>query len=102
MAAPTTTSTSATDTTDLAQRIREQFVTAVQEAQQRTVDATASLVKTMSALPVRDLPAIPGVANLPSAEVATTYAFDFASDLLKSQRDFSLKMAGVLVPHTAA
>ncbi len=102
MAASTTKSTSGTDTADLAQRIREQFFTTVQHGQQRTVDATASMVKAMSVLPVRDLPAIPGMSNLPSVETATTYAFDLASDLLKSQRDFSLKMAGVLVPHTSA
>ncbi len=102
MAASTTKSTSGTDTADLAQRIREQLVTTIQQAQQLTVDATASMVKTMSVLPVQDLPAVPGMSSLPSVEAATTYAFDFASDLLKSQRDFSLKLAGVLIPHTSA
>ena len=51
-----TTSTKATPTTDLAQKIREQLVSSVQQGQQQTVDAAKTWVKTLFVLPVPDLP----------------------------------------------
>jgi hypothetical protein len=103
----TTTSTktktaSTTDVPELAQKIREQLISAVQQTQQFSVDAAHTWVKAVSALPVPDLPAIPGVPALPGVEAATKFTFDVAADLLNAQRDFALQLASVLVSEKSA
>jgi hypothetical protein len=84
---------------ELAQKIREQLVSTVQQGQQMSVDAAQTWVKAVSVLPVPDLPMVPGVPALPGVEAATKYTFDVATDLLNAQRDFALQMANVLAPH---
>jgi hypothetical protein len=103
----TTTSTktktaSTTDVPELAQKIREQLISAVQQTQQFSVDAAHTWVKAVSVLPVPDLPAIPGVPALPGVEAATKFTFDVAADLLNAQRDFALQLASVLVSEKSA
>jgi len=82
----------------LAQKSREQVVSGLQQGQQLSVDAAQSWVKAVSALPVMDLPKIPGMPSLPDLDVATRYAFDVATDLLNAQRDFVVQLGHVLVP----
>jgi hypothetical protein len=101
----TTTATKTTRTNEmpeLAQKIREQLVSTVQQGQQMSVDAAQTWVKAVSVLPVPDMPMIPGVPALPDVEAATKYTFDIANDLLNAQRDFALQMANVLAPHKSA
>ena len=101
----TTTTTKTTPTTempDLAQKIREQFVSAVQQGQKMYVDAAQTWVKAVSVLPIPDLPAMPGVPAIPGMEAATRYTFDVAADLLNAQRDFALQLTKVLVPEKSA
>ena len=101
----TTTTTKANRTNEmpeLAQKIREQLVSTVQQGQQMSVDAAQTWVKAVSVLPVPDLPMVPGVPALPDMETATKYTFDIATDLLNAQRDFALQMANVLAPHKSA
>ena len=97
-----TTSTKATPTTDLAQKIREQLVSSVQQGQQQTVDAAKTWVKTVSVLPVPDLPKVPGIPALPSVEATTKYTFDLVVELLNAQRDFALELTSVFVPEKSA
>jgi hypothetical protein len=97
-----TKTTSTTDVPELAQKIREQLVSAIQQGQQLSVDAAQTWVKAVSVLPVPELPAIPGVPALPGVEAATRFTFDVAADLLNAQRDFALQLAGVLVPEKSA
>jgi hypothetical protein len=101
----TTTTTKANRTNEmpeLAQKIREQLVSTVQQGQQMSVDAAQTWVKAVSVLPVPDLPMVPGVPALPDMETATKYTFDIATDLLNAQREFALQMANVLAPHKSA
>ena len=101
----TTTNTETTSTTempDLADRIREGLVSAVQQGQKLSVDAAENWVKAVSVLSVPDLPKVPVVAALPGVEAATRYTFDVAGDLLNAQRDFALQLANVLVPTKSA
>ena len=82
----------------LAQKSREQLVSGLQQGQKLSVDAAQSWVKAVSALPVMDLPKIPGLPALPDLGFATKYTFDLAADLLSSQRDFALQLGKVLAP----
>lgn len=91
-----------TEIPDLAQNIREQLLSTVQQGQQLSVDAAQTWVKAVSALPVPDLPKVPGVPAIPGVETATRYTFDVATDLLSAQRDFALQLANVLVPEKSA
>ena len=56
----------------LAQKSREQLVSSLQQGQQLSIDAAQSWVKAVSALPVIDLPKIPGMPALPDLGGATT------------------------------
>lgn len=102
MATATTNTTPETEMPDLAQKIREQLVSTVQQGQQLSVDAAQTWVKAVSVLPVPDLPKVPGVPAVPGVEAATKYTFDVAADLLSAQRDFALQLADVLVPEKSA
>ena len=102
MATATAKTTTTTEMPDLAQKIREQLVSTVQQGQQRSIDVAQTWVKALSVFPLPDLPAIPGVPAMPGVEAATRYTFDVAADLLNAQRDFALQLANVLVPKKSA
>jgi hypothetical protein len=93
---------SATEMPELAQKIREQLISAVQQGQQMSVDAAETWVKAVSVLPVPELPAIPGIPALPGVQAATKFTFDVAADLLNAQREFALQLTSVLVPAKSA
>jgi hypothetical protein len=92
------TKTSETEIPAIAQKFREQLVSAVQQSQQLSVDAAQTWVKAVSVLPAFDLPKIPGVPALPGVEAATKYTFDVAADLLNAQREYALQLTNALVP----
>jgi hypothetical protein len=98
MATATAKTASETEVSELAQKIREQLVTTVQQAQKLSVEAAETWLKTASVLPVPDLPVIPGLPSLADVETVTTYTFDVASDLLSAQRDYALQLAKLLAP----
>ncbi|HZX99171.1 MAG TPA: hypothetical protein VFE92_06760 [Dermatophilaceae bacterium] len=104
MATPTTktASESVTDIPALAQKSREQLVSGLQQGQQLSIDAAQSWVKAVSALPVVDLPKIPGIPAVQDLQAATKYTFDVASDLLNAQRAFAVQLTNVLVPAQTA
>jgi len=95
---PNTKTTNETDLTNVAQKLREQFLSTVQQGQKISIDAAQTWVKAVSVLPVPDLPKIPGIPALPGLEAATTYTFDVAADLLNAQRVFALQLTNILVP----
>ena len=82
---------------EIATKAREQLLATVAQGQALTVEAAQGWVKAVSALPIPELPAVPGVP-VTTIEAATTYAFDLAGDLLKAQRDFTLELTKVLTP----
>jgi hypothetical protein len=98
VATPTVKTEAITEIPALAQKTREQLISSLQQRQQMSVDAAQGWVKAVSALPVMDLPKIPGIAAVSDIEAATKYTFDFAADLLNAQRDFDLQLTNVLVP----
>ena len=91
-----------TEIPDIAQKVREQLLSAVQQGQMLTIDAAQGWAKAVSVLPIPDLPTVPGVPTVPSVEAATTFTFDLAADLLNAQRDFALQLTDVLVPAKTA
>jgi hypothetical protein len=98
----TTKTTSTTEVPDVAVKIREQMISSVKQSQQMLLDAAETWIKAVSVLPVADLPTIPGLAALPGAEAVTKFTFDFATDLLKAQREFALQLASVLATDKVA
>jgi hypothetical protein len=98
----TTKSTPTTEVPDVALKIREQMISSVKQSQQMLLDAAETWIKAVSVLPVADLPTIPGLPALPGAEAVTKFTFDFATDLLKAQREFALQLASVLVTDKVA
>ena len=87
-----------TETPDVAQKLREQLLSTVQQSQRMSLDAVQTWVKAVSVLPVPDMPTIHGIAAVPSLEAMTKFTFDVATDLLNAQRDFALALANVLTP----
>jgi hypothetical protein len=91
-----------TEIPDIAQKVREQLLSTVQQGQQLSIDAAQAWVKAVSVPPVMDLPTIPGVPAVPGMGAATKYTFDVAADLLNAQRDFALQLANVFTPKKSA
>ena len=89
--------TTTTEVPEVAQKIREQVLSTLKQSQQLLLDAAETWTKALSALPVADLPTIPGIAALPGADAITKFTFDFATELLKAQREFALQLSA-LVP----
>lgn len=98
MATASTKTAPTTEVPELAQKIREQLVSTVQQGQQLSIDAAQTWVKAASALPVPDLPTVPGLPSFPGVEAVTKFTFDVAADLLNAQRDFALQLTSVLAP----
>ncbi|HTC70799.1 MAG TPA: hypothetical protein VK662_14610 [Acidothermaceae bacterium] len=95
-------STTSTELPEIAAQVREQLVSTVKQGQKLTVDAVQAWSKAASALPVPELPQIPGVASLPGVEAITAYTFDLAIELLNAQREFAIQLAVALTPTKAA
>ena len=87
---------------EIAQKIREQLLSTVQQGQKLSVDATQTWVKAVSVLPVPDLPKIPGTSTFPGLEASTTFAFDVATDLLNAQRTYALQLANIFATAKSA
>ena len=81
-----------------ADTLREQLISTVKQGQQLSLDAAQTWVKTISVLPMADMPSIPGIPALPGVEAATKYAFDLTADLLSAQREYVLQLASAFVP----
>ena len=90
--------TGATQISEAAEKIREQMLAAFKQGQQLSIGAAQGWAKAVSALPIPDLPKIPGVPEMPTLGATSTFTFDLAADLLKAQRDYTLELVGVLAP----
>jgi len=102
MATTNAKTTTASELPEIAAQVREQLVSTVKQGQKLTVDAVQAWTKAASALPVPELPQIPGVASLPGVEAITAYTFDLAIELLNAQRDFAVQLAVAFTPAKAA
>jgi hypothetical protein len=95
--ASTVTAKAVTELSDLAQQSREQLVSSLQQGQQWSIDAAQSWVKAISALPVLDMPQIPGIPAVADLQTATKYTFDVAADLLSAQRAFAVQLTNTML-----
>jgi len=84
---------SITEIPEVAQTARAQILQGVQQSHKFTLDAVQAIAKGTSSLPTPEMPAIPGLPGVPSAEDATKFVFDFATELLNAQSDFALEVA---------
>jgi hypothetical protein len=91
-----------TQVTELAQKLREQLITSVQQAQQLSVDAAKTWVDAVSVVAPPRLPEGTGIPDPAKLAAATTYPFDLAADLLDAQRAFAVQLTSVLVPAKSA
>jgi len=89
---------SPTEMPALAQKMREQLISTLQQSQQLSIDAAQTWVKAVSVLPAMDLPKMPGLPAMPGLETATLFAFDVAADLLNAQREYALQLTHALSP----
>jgi hypothetical protein len=88
-----TTTTPAPEMPVIAQKVRAKLIEGVQQTQKLTLDAAQAIAKTTSSIPMPELPALPGLSSIPSVEAATKFTFDFATEMLNTQRDFALEVA---------
>jgi hypothetical protein len=84
------------------QKLRDQLLSTVQQGQKLSLDAVRTWANAVSILPVPSLPTVPGLPALPDLDTSTTFAFDLADDLLKSQRAFALQLTEAMSVHKSA
>jgi hypothetical protein len=73
-----------------AQDMQEEFLSAIRKSQETVIDALKSWVETVQSITPK-LPAfeVPGADKLPRPEELVASAYDFAEQLLHSQRKFA-------------
>jgi hypothetical protein len=91
-----TTKTPTTEIPEIVTKSGEQFISALKQYQQAAVEATQTWAKAVSVFPIAELPSVPGLPAAPSAKALTTYAFDFTTELLNAQREFTLQLASAV------
>jgi hypothetical protein len=90
------------DITEFADQVREQVIATVKQGHEIALTAVQSWTKAVAALPVADLPEVPGLSELPDVKTIANYSFDLAIDLLNLQRDFAVQVGQAFVPSKAA
>ena len=87
---------------DPMRELQDQFLKAVRESQETVIDAIKAWVGTVqSVVPKMPPVQVPGAGQLPKPEEAVASAYDFAEQLLASQRRFAeevLKATSPLLP----
>ncbi len=84
------------------QELQDQFLKAVRESQETVIDAIKAWVGTVqSVVPKMPSVQVPGADRLPKPEEIVATSYDFAEQLLASQRKFAeevLKATSSLLP----
>jgi len=72
------------------QKLQEEFLSVIRESQETVIDAIRSWVGTVQSV-VPKIPSVqvPGADKLPKPEEVVASAYDFAEQLLASQRKFA-------------
>ena len=86
------------------QDIQDEFLNTIRKSQETVIDAIKSWVETVQSITPK-IPSVqvPGADKLPKPEDVVASAYDFAEQLLASQRQFSeevLKVTTSLLPGT--
>ena len=82
------------------QNLQEQFLSAIRESQETVIDAIKAWAGTVQSVTPK-IPSVPGADQLPKPEEVVASAYDFAEQLLASQRRFAeevLKATSPLLP----
>ena len=82
---------------EAARQSQEQFLNAVSQSQQAVVEAVATWAKAVEAI-TPPVPAMPGIEGLPKPEAVVENAFDFAQQLLDTQREFARGIVSAAAP----
>jgi hypothetical protein len=79
------------------QASQEQFISAVRQSQQAVLEAVAAWTKAVEEI-TPPLPAVAGLEKLPKPEAVVDNAFDFAQQLLDTQREFTKNIIAASSP----
>ena len=86
------------------QELQDEFLSTIRKSQETVIDAIRAWVETLqSAVPKMPSVGVPGTDRLPKPEEVVASAYDFAEQLLASQRRFAeeiLKTTTPLLPAT--
>jgi hypothetical protein len=90
---------------NITQDVQEQFLSTIRKGQEMTIDALKSWVETVQSV-TQSLPSIPSVSlpladRLPNPHEVVARGYDFAEQILTSQRKFAdevLEVASPLLP----
>jgi cell division septum initiation protein DivIVA len=84
------------------QGLQDELLNAVRKSQETVIDAIRTWSETIQSITPK-LPSVPGADQLPKPEDLVTGAYDFAEQLLASQRKFAediVKATAQLMPGT--
>lgn len=76
---------------------QERTLDAVRQSQSSVIEAVEGWVKAMESV-APELPAIPVLKSLPTADEVVETSFDFQSKLLAAQREFAEKLVSATSP----
>jgi len=86
------------------QELQDEFLSTIRKSQETVIDAIRSWVETVQSITPKILAVqVPGADKLPKPEEVVASAYDFAEQLLASQRKFAeevLKATTALMPGT--
>jgi len=91
-----------TSTNTPVQGLQDELLNAVRKSQETVIDAIRTWSETIQSITPK-LPSVPGADRLPKPEDLVTGAYDFAEQLLASQRKFAeeiVKATAQLMPGT--
>src|SRR5690349_3646840 len=83
--------------TDFIQTAQEQTLGAIRQSQHAVVEAVRTWADAVEKI-VPETPSLPFADELPSPQAIVHTSFDFAEQLLKTQRDFAEKLLGAAAP----
>lgn len=84
-------------TIDYARAAQEQTLAAIKQSQTVALDAVGAWAKVVEKSTAQ-LPALPTVEGLPAFEEIIAFNFDFAAELLATQRQFTEKLVAAAAP----
>ncbi len=79
------------------QELQDQFLSTIRESQETVIDAIKAWVGTVKSVTPK-IPSVPGADQLPKPEEVVASAYDFAQQLLASQRRFAEEILKVTSP----
>jgi hypothetical protein len=85
---------------DLTTAGQDNLLSAVEMSQTYVLESAKTWAATMGRV-MPEMPAVPGIAELPSPAEAVTAGFELADKLLASQKAFAEELVSILTPSSA-